>query len=115
MTDSAGLYVAPNLLPGHYSVAVSLTGFQPESKVGLVLSLGQTLTLNFTLQPGGQKQTITVVGEAQQLVDSTTSTLGEMITERPVQDLPLNGRNYLQLVLCPRINWTVSAFCSGTE
>ena len=98
VTDSAGLYVAPNLLPGHYSVAVSLTGFRPESKVGLVLSLGQTITMNFTLQPGTQKQEITVVGTAQQLVDSTTSTMGEVITEKPLQDLPLNGRNYLGLV-----------------
>src|SRR6266404_4008357 len=43
-TDSAGLYVAPDLLPGNYSVAVSFTGFQPASKVGLVLSISQTLT-----------------------------------------------------------------------
>lgn len=98
VTDSAGLYDAPDLLPGHYSVAVNLTGFRPESKVGLALSLGQTITVNFTLQPGQQKQTVTVVGEAQQLVDSTTSTLGQEITERPVQDLPLNGRNYADLV-----------------
>jgi hypothetical protein len=98
VTDSAGLFRAPDLLPGHYSVAVSLAGFQPESKVGLILSVGQTLTLNFTLQPGAQRQTITVMGTAEQLVDLTTSTLGEVITEMPVQNLPLNGRNFYNLI-----------------
>jgi hypothetical protein len=98
VTDSAGLYVAPNLVPGNYSVAVSLTGFRPESKVGLVVSLGQTITMNFTLQPGTQRQEITVVGTAQQMVDATTSTMGQVITERPVQELPLNGRNYLTML-----------------
>lgn len=98
VTDSAGLYVAPNLLPGHYSVLVSYQGFQPQSKVGLVLSIGQTLSLNFVLRPGAQVETITVVAENAQLLDSTTSTLGEVITEKPVQNLPLNGRDYLDLV-----------------
>jgi hypothetical protein len=98
VTDSAGLYDAPDLLPGHYSVAGSFTGFRSESKVGLILSLGQTLTVNFTLTPGATKQEVTVVGTAEQLVDSTTSTIGEVITLRPVQELPLNGRSYLQLV-----------------
>lgn len=98
MTDSAGLYDAPNLLPGRYSVAVSVVGFQSESKVGLVLSLGQTLTLRFVLRPGTQKEMVEVIGVAQQLVDSTTSTLGQVITEKPVQDLPLNGRNFTNLL-----------------
>jgi Carboxypeptidase regulatory-like domain/TonB dependent receptor-like, beta-barrel len=98
VTDSAGLYVAPNLLPGHYSVAVNLTGFEGQSKVGLDLSLSQTLTVNFTLRPGSQKQEVTVVGTAEQLVDPTTSTLGDVITEKPVQNLPLNGRNFMDLV-----------------
>jgi len=98
VTDSAGLYVAPSLLPGRYRVDVSLTGFRPESKVGLVLSLSQTLTVSFTLEPGAQKQTVTVVATAEQLVDTTTSTLGQVITEKPVQDLPLNGRNYVNLI-----------------
>jgi hypothetical protein len=98
VTDSAGLYVAPNLLPGHYSVAVDLAGFQGQSKVGLVLSLSQTLTVSFTLHPGGQKQEVTVVGTAQQLVDTTKSTMGDVITSQAVSDLPLNGRDFMDLV-----------------
>lgn len=98
VTDSAGLYVAPDLLPGHYRADVSLAGFQSHSKVGLNLSVGQTLTVNFTLEPGVQKQQITVVGTAEQLVDPTKSTLGDVITEKPVQELPLNGRNFMDLV-----------------
>jgi hypothetical protein len=97
-TDSAGLYDAPDLLPGRYSVEVSFTGFRSESKVGLILSLGQTITVNFTLTPGTTKQEVTVVGTAQQLVDLTTSTLGQEVTEKAVQDLPLNGRGFMNLV-----------------
>lgn len=97
-TDSAGLYVAPDLLPGRYSVAVAMAGFRSELKTGLVVSLGQTITLNFTLHPGAEKQSITVVAAAQQLLDKTTSTLGQVVTRQAVQDLPLNGRNFQDLV-----------------
>src|ERR1700722_8127016 len=61
VTDSAGIYSASNLQPGVYSVQASLTGFQSQTKTGLVVSIGQTITLNFTLVPGTQKESITVV------------------------------------------------------
>jgi len=73
---SAGLFSAPNLLPGQYRVEVVLAGFQAQSKVGLVLSIGQTITTNFVLQPGSQQEKVTVVDLAQQLIDTTTSSLG---------------------------------------
>jgi hypothetical protein len=98
VTDSAGLFLAPDLLPGQYSVEVSLAGFQPQSKVGLVLSIGQTITTNFVLHPGTQKEMVTVVGLAEQLIDTTTSTLGDVVPEKSVQDLPLNGRNFENLI-----------------
>src|SRR5262249_19291618 len=97
-TDSAGIYRAPNLLPGSYRVEASMTGFQPQSKIGLVLTLDQTLAVNFTLEPGEQKQSVTVVGRAEQLVATETSGLGGVMEQTQVQTLPLNGRNF-QLLL----------------
>ena len=97
-TDSAGLYSAPNLVPGQYSVQVSMSGFQSQVKTGLAVSIGQTITLNFTLQPGTQKESVEVVSTAQQLVDTTTSSLSTVITTSQVENLPLNSRNFLDLV-----------------
>jgi hypothetical protein len=97
VTDSAGIYSVPNLLPGEYAVQVALAGFESQTKTGLTLSIGQTITLNFTLLPGTQKQSIQV-NAAQQLVDLTTSTLTTEITSNTVENLPLNSRDYLDLV-----------------
>jgi hypothetical protein len=97
-TDSAGIYSAPNLQPSQYSVQVTIKGFQSQTKTGLALSIGQTITLNFTLAPGTQKESIEVVSTAQQLVDTTTSSLSTVITTTTVENLPLNSRNFLDLV-----------------
>jgi hypothetical protein len=96
-TDSAGIYSVPNLLPGEYTVEVTLAGFESQTKTGLTLSIGQTITLNFTLLPGTQKQSVQV-SSAQQLVDLTTATLSTEITSTTVENLPLNSRDYLDLV-----------------
>ena len=97
-TDSAGIYSAPSLVPGEYTVQASMVGFQSQTKTGLALSIGQTITLNFTLQPGTRKESIEVVGTAQQLVDTTTSSLSTVITSSQVENLPLNSRDFLDLV-----------------
>ena len=97
-TDSAGIYSAPNLQPSEYSVQVTTKGFQSQTKTGLALSIGQTITLNFTLAPGTQNESIEVVSNAQQLVDTTTSSLSTVITTTTVENLPLNSRNFLDLV-----------------
>jgi hypothetical protein len=98
MTDSAGVYTAPNLQPDEYSVQLAIAGFQTQTKTGLALSIGQTITLNFTLLPGTQKESVEVVGLAQQLVDTTTSTLGTVMTSVAVENIPLNSRNFLDLI-----------------
>jgi hypothetical protein len=97
-TDSAGIYSAPNLQPGVYRVQVTMAGFQSQTKTDLELSIGQTITLNFTLLPGSQKESIEVVSTAQQLVDTTTSSLSTVITTATVENLPLNSRDFLDLI-----------------
>ena len=68
-------------MPGKYRVEVSPTGFQPQSKIGLVLSIDQTMRVDFVALPGEQKQVITVVDRAEQLVESSTSSLGEVVED----------------------------------
>jgi Carboxypeptidase regulatory-like domain/TonB dependent receptor/TonB-dependent Receptor Plug Domain len=97
-TNSAGIYSAPNLGPGEYSVQVSLTSFQTQTKTGLVLSIGQTITVDFTLSLGTAKESVEVVSTARQAVDTTTSMMGTEITSAAVENLPLNSRNFLDLV-----------------
>jgi hypothetical protein len=98
-TESAGLYRVPNLPPGGYKVEVSFKGFQPQSKVSLVLSVDQSLTVDFQMNPGELKESVTVMARAEQLVQRSTSSLGQVIEEAPLRDLPLNGRNFQQLIL----------------
>lgn len=97
-TQVSGAYVARNLPLGNYEVEARYTGFQPETKTGIVLTIDQTLTLNFTLQPGGQQEVVTVVARSEQLVEAATSSLGQAIEDTEIRNLPLNGRNYRQLI-----------------
>jgi hypothetical protein len=98
ITDNSGLYSAPNLPPGQYEIRVAATGFQSQLRTGLSLLIGQTITLNFSLSAGANKESVEVVASAQQLVDTSTSTVGTVITSAAVQNIPLNSRNFLDLV-----------------
>ena len=97
-TNGPGIYVATPLPPGNYRVEVSMAGFQPQSKIGLVLSVDQTLKVDFTLSPGEQKQNVQVVARSEQLVETATSSLGEVIEQHQIRDLPLNGRDFTDLI-----------------
>jgi hypothetical protein len=97
-TEATGLYVGSNLIPGRYRVEASAAGFQPQAKTGLVLSLDQTMTVNFIMLPGQHTQVVTVVARSEQLVEAATSSLGQIMEEPQMRDLPLNGRNFQQLI-----------------
>jgi carboxypeptidase family protein len=97
-TDQAGGYAAPNLLPGTYTVRATAQGFKAIERSGLVLQVGQDLRIDLALQVGEQSQTVTVTGEAP-LVNVTNSTLGGTLNNEAINDLPLNGRNYQNLVV----------------
>src|ERR1700693_4655312 len=97
-TADDGAYRFPALPVGHYSVKVDRSGFKPETHEGLVLDVSQEEVLNFTLEIGAATQEIVVTGEAPQ-VETTTATLGGTVNEQNMADLPLNGRNYIELSL----------------
>jgi Carboxypeptidase regulatory-like domain/TonB dependent receptor-like, beta-barrel len=93
-----GAFRIPALQPGHYSLKTEATGFQTQTQTGLTLNVAQELVVNPTLQVGATSQEITVTGEAP-IVNTTTSSLGTLVNDQRVSDLPLNGRNYLDLTL----------------
>jgi hypothetical protein len=96
-TDAQGNYVAPSLTPGSYSVKVEAAGFRtalvPNNNVGIA----QTTRVDVRLQVGAVTETVEVREQAE-LVQSTTSDVGETIGQRQIQTLPLNGRIFSQLV-----------------
>jgi len=97
-TDADGLYVIPSLRPATYHVTVEAKGFSTSKQMDIVLQADQALALNVTLSVGSTTETVTVVGNALQ-VDTSTSTLKQVIEQQRISELPLNGRNAAQLTL----------------
>jgi len=98
VTDSSGAYRVPALPVGHYQISVEHGGFKTETQTGLNLEVGEEAVVDFTLQVGTTSQTVQVTGETQQ-VNTTNSSLGSVVSEQTIADLPLNGRNYNDLTL----------------
>jgi len=98
VTDASGAYRVPALPVGHYDIKVEHAGFKTETQTGLNLEVGQEAVVDVNLQVGTSEQTVQVTGEAQQ-VNTTNSTLGTVVGEQTISDLPLNGRNYSDLTL----------------
>lgn len=97
-TDSAGRYIAPSLPLGNYRVTVSQEGFQTQVRSGIVLMLGREAVVNLELPVGAVTQTVEVIGQAP-LVETTGATVGFVVDDRTIRDLPLNGRDLTELIL----------------
>ena len=93
---AAGLYTAPNLLPGTYDVRVSATGFSTQLQKGITLTVGAQQVLDFTMKVGQMTQTVEVTTEAP-TVELTSSELGATVNSTTVRELPLNGRSWTEL------------------
>ncbi len=96
VTNDVGVAAAPLLKPDTYNLVVTATGFERLENDGIVLHVGDTLDLRFTLKPGSAAESVTVVGQAP-LVDVTSGTVAQVMDRRQIIQLPLNGRDYLQL------------------
>jgi len=96
-TNAQGRYVMPNLNPGTYDLDASKAGFQTASRKGVTLNVGAEVVLDFSLQVGQQTQSVTVEGQAA-LVATTDATVGNLTDQRQMRELPLNGRNFEQLI-----------------
>jgi Carboxypeptidase regulatory-like domain/TonB dependent receptor len=98
VTDERGEYQIFNLPPGRYSVVAELSGFGAATIPTLELRVGQNATLPFSLKVGTLAETITVTGESP-LVDITSSEVAGNVDRRQMEELPLAGRNWMELSL----------------
>jgi hypothetical protein len=97
ITNSAGTYVFIDIPPASYSIKVAKPGFNSINQQQITMSVNQTATYDFTLSVGSTQQSVTVEASAV-AIESSTSELGTVINEEAVKDLPLNGRNFTQLL-----------------
>ena len=93
-----GAYRFSALPVGNYEVRAEQSGFQAAVRSGVTLTVAQEAVVNFTLEVGAITQTVAVTAEAP-LVNTTSGSLGGLVGEQQVADLPLNGRNYVDLTL----------------
>jgi hypothetical protein len=92
--------------PGTYTVKVEMSGFKTATSEQIVLQIGDVREVNVALEPGGAGEVVTVTAEAP-LVESETSSRGDVITGRQITELPLNGRNFTNFaVLVPGVTRT---------
>jgi len=96
-TDQAGEYNAPNLVPGTYSVRAESKGFKTVERQNVLLEVNSELRVDLSLQPGEQAEKITVT-EAIPLVETTNAELGGTLQAQIIDNLPLNGRNFENLL-----------------
>jgi outer membrane receptor protein involved in Fe transport len=104
VADGAGLYSAPNLLPGVYEMSVTAQGFSTLHRTGITLTVGAQQTIDFTMQLGQLNQTVEVTTAAP-TVELTSSELSATVDSTTVRELPLNGRSWVDLgSLQPGVN-----------
>ena len=97
VTDERGTYRLP-ARAGVFKITVELTGFGTVTRSGLELLVGQQAVVNLQMAPSTVQETVTVTGEAP-LIDTTNSRVGGNIDPRQMQELPVNGRNWVDLTL----------------
>ena len=97
ITDETGAYSVPALRPGNKTVKAEFKGFKAVERQNIRLEVGQELRLDFTLQPGEVTETVRVE-TAIPLVETTNAEQGGTLSNQTINDLPLNGRNYQNLL-----------------
>ena len=99
-TNNDGLYVLPNLPPGDYELRAEAQGFTPKvAKEPITLQVGQTVTVDVPLEINVRESVVVDLDGAVPLVDTNGSKVDRVIDEREIAELPLNGRNFLELAL----------------
>jgi hypothetical protein len=99
LTNDQGNYSFPDLRGGHYEVSASVAGFRTVKSDPLLLRVSDRLRMDLTVEPGQVNEEVTVQGEVSPLLETDTSTRGQVIQSQQIEELPLNKRDYTQLVL----------------
>ena len=97
-TNGTGLYNFRTLPPGTYQIVATKDGFRRALRPSVELHVSDAVSLNFSLQVGSVTQSVTVEGGAP-LVETISSAIGGLVNSKEMEDLPLNGRNYIDLSL----------------
>src|ERR1700716_194028 len=97
VTNDVGEYNAPNLTPGKYKVRAEAKGFKTIERENIVLEVGKEIRADLSLVPGAVAETMTIT-ESVPLVETTNATLGGTLNNADINDMPLNGRNYQNLL-----------------
>jgi hypothetical protein len=114
VSNETGLYSVPALPPGAYTLVAELSGFQTTTVRGAALQVQQVAKVNFTLATGTLTESVEVSGVA--LLATQDSTVGQVIDNERIVELPLNGRSYLQLTaLTPGVNINSVASAGATD
>ncbi len=101
-TGADGRYVIPGLAPGSYDVRIELSGFRPLTRAGVQLATGETVRVDLQLSVGPRAEAVVVTADAPLLRE--TASLGQVVDNRKVTDLPLNGRSFITLAgLAPTV------------
>ncbi|PYV11394.1 MAG: hypothetical protein DMG07_19325, partial [Acidobacteria bacterium] len=107
ITDGSGNYVAPELAPGRYTVEAALPGFKRAVREGIVLQVQQRTQVDIAMAVGEVTEAIEVTANAR-LTETTTSSLGKIVDNRRILNLPLNTRNVYSLIfLTPGVTGSV--------
>jgi outer membrane receptor protein involved in Fe transport len=108
LTNESGLYSFPAVPPGSYRLRIEKQGFRSATRTDILLQVQQSLRLDVELQVGTVSETVEVSASAQML-STENATVGTVIENKRIVELPLNGRNYLQLVsLAPNVSFGFS-------
>jgi hypothetical protein len=97
VTSSSGTYSLINVSPGVYTLKATKAGFRTQQITDAVLGVNQAAIFNFTFTTGTVSESVTVSAESS-TIESSTAELGTVISTKPVNDLPLNGRNFTELL-----------------
>src|SRR6266436_4439359 len=104
IANDTGAYQITSVPAGSYEVSASIAGFKTEVRSGISVTVGADVAVNFSLTVGAVSEKIEVTAEAPQ-VDASSSTLGGFVNSTTIRELPLNGRDWLQLsLLQPGVN-----------
>jgi Carboxypeptidase regulatory-like domain/TonB dependent receptor-like, beta-barrel len=107
VTDSEGRYTSLPMPLGTYRIEASLTGFKASSRPGIPLTIDEVARIDFTLEVGTVQEVVEVAAEAS-LVDASTSSIGKLVDNRRIAELPLNTRNVYSLIfLTPGVAGTI--------
>src|SRR5213594_2048227 len=97
VTNEAGAYNAPSLPPGTYQIRAELSGFKTVERTNVVLEVGKELKIDITLEPGAVNEKVTVTEEVP-FIETANAVLGGTLQPGTIADLPLNGRNFMNLL-----------------